>query len=149
VERVLVNLNLQRYESVSEYLTGSRSWGCRHNATQRDRKGHPYLCYPCSKKATYNVLVPLELRLHYNEGKVGLGVHVAGHFLDLLDLRLYPIVDALKQAIFRPPEKPPGGGKQLAMSWEVFFFIIFLSFVLKLAERSREVGSGTWGRHTL
>ena len=52
--------------------------------------------------AAHEVLEALELGLDDDEGEVRLGVHVARHVLDLVDLALDAVVDALKEAMGRP-----------------------------------------------
>lgn len=48
------------------------------------------------------VLVPLQLGLYDNEGKVGFRIHVTRHVLDFLDLALDPVIDAFEKASGRP-----------------------------------------------
>ena len=57
---------------------------------------------PRAQIASHQILVSLQLSLNYDQGKVCLGIHVARHLLDFLDLGLDPLVDALEQAVRRP-----------------------------------------------
>jgi hypothetical protein len=52
--------------------------------------------------------------LYDDQGKVGLGIHVARHLLDLFDLALDSIIDALEKPVGRPPVNAP------ATTWSVF-----------------------------
>ena len=64
-----------------------------------------YLGQTSAQVAAHQILEALELSLDDDEGEVGLGIHVARHLLDTLDLALDIIIDALKQAI-RGPAMP-------------------------------------------
>lgn len=54
-----------------------------------------YLGNPGSEITPDKELVPLQLGLDDDEGKVGLGIHVASHLLNLLNLGLDPRVNAI------------------------------------------------------
>jgi len=41
-----------------------------------------------------------------NESKVGLGIHVPRHLLNLLDLLLDAVIDAIKETVGRPATAP-------------------------------------------
>lgn len=60
------------------------------------------LCEPSAEVATDEVFPSLELGLDYDEGEVGFGVHVAGHFFDLFDLALDFFVYAVHEAVLWP-----------------------------------------------
>lgn len=66
-------------------------------------RGGSHLCYPGTQVATHKVLVALQFGLNNDQGEIGLRVHVAGHLLNLLDLCLDALVNALKEAIGWPP----------------------------------------------
>lgn len=68
-------------------------------------RSQAHLCYSCAQVTADDVLVALQFGLDDNQGEVGLGVHVAGHVLDLLDLGLDTLVDALEDAIRGPPTR--------------------------------------------
>lgn len=53
------------------------------------------LCETSAEIAADEVFPSLELGLDHDEGEVGFGVHVAGHFFDFLDLTLYLFVYAV------------------------------------------------------
>lgn len=61
-----------------------------------------YLCNTGPEIAPHEKLVSFQLRLDDDEGKVGLGVHVARHLFHLFNLRLDASVYALKQAVRGP-----------------------------------------------
>jgi hypothetical protein len=88
MQRILVDLQGQ---SVRVPLPKRTAWS------------HAHLCDPGSEEAAHEVLPPLELGLDDDEAKVGLGVHIARHLLDLFNLQPDAIVDALNEAILRPP----------------------------------------------
>ena len=60
--------------------------------------------------AAHQVAVALELGLDHDQGEVGLGVRVARHLLDLFDLVLDVVVDALEEAIGGPAVGGEGVG---------------------------------------
>jgi hypothetical protein len=62
----------------------------------------PDLCDACSQKAADEVFVALQLRLDHNKRKVCLGIGIARHHLDLVDLLLDALTDALEGAIAGP-----------------------------------------------
>lgn len=66
------------------------------------RRAGTDLSYAGAQVAPDEELEALELCLDDDEGEVGLWVHVSGHVLDLFDLALYAVVDALEEAVARP-----------------------------------------------
>lgn len=58
-----------------------------------------YLSHSCTEIASNQKLVSLQFSLDDYESKIGLGIHVSSHILDMLDLLFYAIVDALEKAI--------------------------------------------------
>ena len=75
-------------------------------------KGVPVdLGNPGSQVAPHDELVALKLGLDDNQGKIGLGVHVARHLLDLLNLLLDTLIYALEEALrLRRPAGSSGKG---------------------------------------
>lgn len=67
-----------------------------------------YLSYTSSQVTPHQVLIPLKLGLYNDQSKVGLGIHIARHFLDFLDLLLDALVYALEQAVDRPTIRRKG-----------------------------------------
>lgn len=81
----------------------------RNCLSQREegRVQQAYLGNPSPQIASDEELVALQLSLDDDEGEIGLGVHVASQILDLLNLSLDPVIDALKEAILRPTRRLP------------------------------------------
>lgn len=66
------------------------------------------LCEAGAQVAAHEVFVAFELGLDDNEGKIGLGVHVARELFDFFDLLLDGRVDALEEPVGWPAV---GGGE--------------------------------------
>lgn len=64
--------------------------------------GGEYLGDSYSQVTSHEEFPPLQLCLQYNEGKVGLGIHVARHVFDLFNLRLDAVVDSFEEPVGRP-----------------------------------------------
>ena len=63
------------------------------------------LGYSGPQVATHEELIPFQLRLEDDQREVGLGVHVARHLLDFLDLLLDMVVDAVEEPVGWPADR--------------------------------------------
>lgn len=87
----------------SEDCACQSSKGVRpHEHLQAEQRGLADLCHTGSEVTSDEELVPFKLSLNNDESKVGLGVHVTRHVLNLFDLSLDIGIYALKQPIRGP-----------------------------------------------